>query len=166
MSDTTRQVLEARALRYRQRLDQDEAVQTTDMVVFERGGGLYGTAITELRGIHRPSQLSLLPGISPTVKGLANVQGRIVAVHDVGSFAKEPRPVGPEPWLLLCADAGDGIALLADDVRGVRSVAISQLRAPPVSLDSVRDCFIGFGKDGVAYLDIPRLLLNDGFFKA
>lgn len=165
--DDRRAVLEQRALRYRHRLGGDEApADTIDVVVFERGGALYGVPITSLSAIRRAASLTLLPGLSPAVKGLANVQGRLVAVHDIGSFAKAPRPLGAEIWLLLCRGAGAGVALLADDVHGVRSVVPSQLAPPPVSLDSIRDCFIGFGEDGVAYLDLPRLLSNDDFFHA
>lgn len=165
--DETRRILEQRARRYRHVLDADEAAaSTTDMVVFERAGAPYGLPIVRLAAIHRLDSITLLPGLSPVIKGLANVAGSLVAVHDIGSFAKEAQPLGAEIWLLVCRGVGDGVALLADDVAGVRPVASAQLKAPPVALESVRDCFLGIGQDDVAYLDLPRLLLHDDFFKA
>ena len=164
--DPRQTLLEARAARYRLDAAPVDASRATDMVVFERAGARYGVPIAALSGIHRLDSFTPLPGMTRAVKGLANVQGQLVAVHDLGSFAKPPRPPGAEIWLLVCQGSSSPLALLADDVDGVRSVAVDQLGAPPISLDAVRDCFAGFGEDGVGFLDLAHLLEHDEFFKA
>ena len=161
-----RQVLAERAARYRAAVSDGPAERGLEMVLFQRCGARYGVPITALSGIHRVAGITRLPGLSPVVKGLANVQGRLVAVHDIGSFAKASREPGDELWLLVDHGEAASVALLADAVDGVRRVSSDDLREPPLSLEAIRDCFTGFDADGVGYLSLQRLLHNQDFFSA
>lgn len=160
-------ILAARARRYREGLaDDDVRTDRVEMALFRRAGSAYGVPIARLSSIHRAATLTSLPGLSGAVKGLANVRGRLVAVHDLGSFAKEPHPLGEELWLLVCGGRASGVALLADGVDEVRSIDVSRLAEPPLSLSSIRGCFVGFDPSGVGYVDLDQLLLTPAFFQA
>lgn len=159
-------LLERRAARYSARTARDLVSEADQMVVFVRAGASYAVRLEALASIHRLSALVPLPGVAPTIAGLAGVEGRILTVHDIGSFAKPARPVGAEAWVLVCRGDPPDTGLLADGVTGLRPVIASTLSPPPISLDAVHDCFAGFTEDGVGCLALDALFRRPDFFDA
>lgn len=167
-----RAVLAERAQRYREPSSESSAIgldgaeQRLAMVLFERAGARYGVPLDALEGLQRSAGITPLPGVSPVIKGLEKVRGRIVAVHDLGAFGKTPHPIGGRAWLLIGRDQAASLALLADDIEGVELIHRHELREAPIALGDRRGCFLGFGEDGVAYLDFDALIAHAPFFRA
>jgi purine-binding chemotaxis protein CheW len=136
------------------------------MVVFERCGARYGIALDALEVLQRARAITRLPGVSPVIQGLERVRGRVVAVHDLGCFGRPPQALGGGGWLLVGRGVAASVALLADDVDGVRIIDPTLLRAPPISLAGRRSCYLGFDEHGTAFLDFERLVQNEDFFHA
>ncbi len=163
-------VLAERARRYRKLPSETGIGAGADlkiaMVLFERAGARYGAPLDALDGLQRSEAITPLPGVSPVIKGLEKIRGRIVTVHDLGSFGKAAHPVGEKAWLLIGRDQRSSVALLADDIEGIEMIYRSGLRPAPIALGDRRDCFMGFGEDGVAYLDFDKLIAHEPFFRA
>lgn len=158
-------VLSDRAERYRM-LEQERVDGGRSMVIFSRGGTDYSTPVESISEIRITDQITALPGVSPVIKGVVNVRGRMAAVHDLASFNKPASPLPAIPWLLIGYGPTRDIALLADDVDGIRPMTEAELRPLPVSLSHKGAGFVGVGPGGVIVLDPPRLVESPDFFFA
>lgn len=161
-----RQVLIDRAARLRA-VERTEVAGGREMIFFERGQTSYALPIEALAEVRLVQAVTSLPGISPVLKGLTNIRGRLVAVHDLGAWTHgSAMSFGDEIWLLIGYGHADRVALLADAVTGIRAVLPAEIRPTPASLGERRTCFLGASSQGVLLLDLEGLLQNRGFFYA
>lgn len=163
-ADVERLLVE-RATRYRL-IEQRDADEGSSMVVFVRAEAHYAVPIESISEIRIVTRITALPGVSPVIKGIVNVRGRMTAVHDLASFAKPARPRPDLAWLLIGYGPSEDTALLADDVDGIRRFAPAQIHPVPLSLARRGPGFAGISDDGIVLLDPVGLVASPEFFFA
>jgi chemotaxis signal transduction protein len=158
-------LLQRRAARF-QRQETVEEDQGSGMVVFERQGTHYALPLEELSEIRLAPRISPVPGVSAVIRGVVHMRGRMVAVHDLACLGGGRVAVPSRPWLLLGQGEQGGVALIADDVEGVRQIRSEALRPVPLPLCSTLGSAAGVTEDDVIVLHLPALASDPSFFCA
>lgn len=158
-------VLARRAERYR-RVEQQVVTDRVELVVFRRGGVRYGVRLDTLEEIRSARRISPLPGVSPVIRGVINVRGQIVAMHDLAAFRGATEPLPEQPWAVIGHGESSLIALVADQVEGVQRPENDAIRPIPLSMGDKESCFSGVLDDGTVVLDFAGLAGSAGFFLA
>jgi len=103
-------------------------VESRDYVVIRLGGERYGLPGSAAREVLRLPRLVRVPRVAAHILGVINLRGQIVAVTDLrpllGLPAGELRAGGR---LVVTEAAGLLTALVAEEVEGIRSIAISDI---------------------------------------
>ncbi len=159
------ELLARRAKRYR-RVEEEQAVDTVELVVFRRRGNAYAVSLEALEEIRLARTFTPLPGISPVIPGIINVRGHIVAMHDLASFSAERAELPQVMWAVIGRAGDTRIALVADEVDGVVRPTEEAIRPVPLSLEAREGCFRGVLDDGTIVLDIDGLARSEEFFLA
>jgi len=104
--------------------------------------------------------LTPLPCVPPFVAGLINLRGRIVAVIDLKKFFDLPDPDPTQRHMLLVlGSAPMELAILADEVHGVRPVRRTDILPTLPTLRGLHSDFLqGITRDQVVILDGARIL--------
>lgn len=157
-------LLARRAARYRQR-SAAVSVDSLEFVVFERAGVRYAIDVRQLLEIRPLARLTAVPGAAPVIKGIVQVRGQVVALHDLASLAGD-LPPGPSPFALVGTGEAAMIALLADSVEGVAPFDLADIHQPPVTLGLPEDCISGVTADGALILHLGGLIMQSTFFQA
>lgn len=158
-------LLQKRAERYRKKKEK-LTEEGDEMVFFVRGATTYVVPLKELSEIRKLEHLSRFPSCSPVIKGVVNVRGRLVIVHDLGSFQKQSLPLPEEGWLLVGFGDSEGVSLLADDVVGIQKLAMTELEPIPLTVGERTQCYHGLSKEGAIVLNMEQLLQHKDFFYA
>ncbi|HYF61651.1 MAG TPA: chemotaxis protein CheW [Herpetosiphonaceae bacterium] len=120
-TDAVRRVLAERAALLARQQEQGEQQRGEELVVFRLGEGRYAIAARCVREVHPLRAWTRLPGVPPSIVGLANVRSQLLSVVDIRpllDMAQTP-PLPGAVALVLHADGGE-LALLADLVEDVR----------------------------------------------
>lgn len=120
------------------------------------GGQVYGIDAKFVREAVRMPRITPLPGLPPTLRGLANVRSRIVPVFDLRPLLNLPASGGAarETLLLLtCEDAEFGLAV--EEVLGARSQPDAAIR--PCAPGMAGQYLKGVCDDGLILLDLPAI---------
>jgi purine-binding chemotaxis protein CheW len=135
----------------------DRTSERVEIVAFTLAGQAYGITGDGVREAIVLSQLTPLPGMPATLRGLANVRSRIVPAFDLKPLLQVP--AGDERRLrdtmLIVISDGMEFGLLVDDVLGPRTISISRLRTDVPGLQS--QYLRGFMEDGLMLLDLAAI---------
>lgn len=159
------EVLAERAKRFSQR-DAEGAAKGREIVVFRRGTQRYGVPIEALSAVRRAGKMTEIPGLSAVIRGVVNERGRLITVHDLSAFGKTRADLADEEWILIGYGSAADTALLADEVEGVSAFNLSDFHDVPVSLAKRQECFLGFSEEGIAFINLDRLIDSPEFFAA
>jgi purine-binding chemotaxis protein CheW len=157
---TTRGILEARARAAARPPEKRDDSQSLSVLAFTLAGESYGVEIAYIREVCQLKDLTPLPGLPPSVAGVMNLRGRILAVFDLRRFFELPaRGITELNRVIVLGKDGDELGLLADAIDGVRDMAASELREGQSARSGGKDNFLK-GIDGrmMALLDAGRLL--------
>ena len=137
-----RSILEARAAALARPLVQDQEVDTVALVTFLAGERSYGVASQYVQRILGGAELSRLPWAPPAVVGVANVQGDILPVADVGQLlgAGTCRAGGP---LVIIEHDGARLGLLAEAISDLVVVSRQSLVAPAREVGTTAGLVVG-----------------------
>ncbi|MBC6428797.1 MAG: chemotaxis protein CheW [Cellvibrionales bacterium] len=95
----------------------------------ELGQSALLVAMESVAEVTHPPATTRLPGVKPWVRGIANVQGEILAVVDLHRFFALPDAPNPRTVRMLVITQGEvRMGLLVDRVLGIRQVATHQVR--------------------------------------
>ena len=159
------QLLARRAERYR-KVEQQVITDTVEVVVFERAGVSYAAPLDSLEEIRAARNITPVPGVSSVIRGVINVRGQIVAIHDLCAFRGESCALADQPWAVIGHSGSSLIALAADSVQGVQRPTEDAIRPVPLSLGDKDGCFRGALEDGTVVLDFAGLSRSEDFFLA
>ncbi len=159
------QLLAARAARYAV-AKETAALGGYDIVSFRRGARRYGVRLDSLSSIRRLKHLAPIPGISKVIVGVTNVQGRLVAVHDVLALEDEELTIGDGCHLLVGSGDARSVALLADEIESIERLHDDEIRPTPLGLREHADWCRGLRADELVVLDFEQLVDSDAFFQA
>lgn len=158
-------LLKRRAQRYRRRED-EIATDTFEVVVFERSQGKYAAPLASLTEIRTVDGLTELPGISSVIRGILNVRGQVVALHDLAALRGADASLGDSSWVLLSDVEETTIGLAADHVEGVATPRRDEIRPVPISLSNLDGPFRGIFDDDIVLVDFHELSRCPEFFQA
>jgi purine-binding chemotaxis protein CheW len=143
---------------------------------FRLAGADYAVGILQVREILQFTDLTRVPGVPPSVRGVINLRGTVVPVIDLAvKFGLGETPVGRRTCVLIveAAVAGERLVLgvMADEVREVLELGPDDVERPPSFGTQVRvDFLAGMGKLGKGFallLDLDKVLsAEDGAYLA
>src|SRR5258706_5663173 len=147
----------------------NEAVQA-QLLTFLLAGDSYAVSILRVREIIEYEEVTRVPNMPPSIRGVINLRGAVVPVVDlaVRFNAGESRLTKRSCVIIVEVDV-DGahlvVGLMADAVSQVIELPAADIEPPPSFGTRVRADFLqGLGKIGKSFvliLDIDRVLSNE-----
>lgn len=143
-------------------------VNSAKIIVFALDELQCGIALEAVDRVVRMVEITPLPGVSPVVLGVINVQGEIVPVLDLRQrFGLPRRPVELSDQLIIARGAGRALALTADTVREVRECpGNSRTDADAILPDLPYLTGVVKQADGLILIHDPERLLSPGEIEA
>ncbi len=122
----------------------------------------YGIEISHVRETVPLKDLTPVPCTPPFVLGLINVRGRIMSVIDIRKFFDLPeKGLTDLNKVIIVHDGEMEFGILADAVRGVRTIPSSDLQPSLPTLTGVREEFLrGVTGDRLVLLDMGKILAD------
>ncbi|WP_434702678.1 purine-binding chemotaxis protein CheW [Pseudomonas sp. Z1-12] len=148
----------------------DSAPQVRQYLTFTLGGEPFAVGTLSVKEIIEYGQLTAVPMMPPSIRGVINLRGAVVPVIDLGArFGGRLTQVGRRTCIVILeVDHTEGqqvIGVLVDAVNEVLEIAPADIEPPPAFGAHIRTDFIlGMGKVGgrfVILLDIGRVLSVD-----
>ncbi|MCI4663438.1 MAG: chemotaxis protein CheW [Neomegalonema sp.] len=152
----------------------EEAVQAGDYrqyVTFLVGDRLYGVEITLVREIKQWSPTTALPNQPHYTRGVLNLRGTIVPVHDLRVRFGGAQTEATENHVVVIASIGEqSVGILVDAVSDILTVAPDDVRPIPsgareLDLESISG-LVTSDDQMIALLDLPRLFPNEDMMAA
>ncbi len=159
--EEVKKVLKARA-EVLARPPQDEAIsgEHIELIEFALAYETYGIQSSFVREVYPLTELTPLPCTPAFVLGIVNVRGEIVSVIDIKRFFDLPEKglTDLNKVIILQADTMT-FGILADQILGVRTVAVNEIQPAPPTLTGIReDYLMGVTGERLVVLDAARLL--------
>jgi purine-binding chemotaxis protein CheW len=139
-------------------------------LTFSLAGEHFAVGTLSVKEIIEYGQLTGVPMMPPSIRGVINLRGAVVPVIDLGArFGKQQTQVGRRTCIVILevahADEHQVIGVVVDAVNEVLEIAPADIEPPPAFGAHIRTDFIqGMGKVGgkfVILLDIGRVLSVD-----
>jgi len=169
--EAERRILEERARTLSQPLVRaGDAGETTEILVFTRGGDRFGVEAVRVAEALPPASLTPLPGARPFLAGAIQHRGRILGVFDLGRLLALPGAASAaSPVRVVVVQAlGMTFGLQADEVSGVVRVDARDVAAAGAATSGGRQAWLrATTADMVSILDLdalardPRLTVNE-----
>lgn len=143
---------------------------TQQFLTFLLGGEMYALGILNVKEIIEYGQLTEIPMMPSTIRGVINLRGAVVPVIDLAArFGGQPSQVQRRTCIVIVEitqdDAKLDIGIMVDAVSEVLEIARSEIEPPPSFGAKIRADFIdGMGKVNgkfVIILNIQRVLSVD-----
>lgn len=146
------------------------ASETRQLLTFTLNSELFAVGTLCVKEIIEYGQLTGVPMMPASIRGVINLRGTVVPVIDLGArFGGQLTEVGRRTCIVILevdqADEKQVIGVLVDAVNEVLEIALADIEPPPAFGANIRTDFLqGMGKvDGrfVILLDIGRVLSVD-----
>ncbi|SDB11322.1 purine-binding chemotaxis protein CheW [Pseudomonas sp. NFACC23-1] len=146
------------------------AGQVRQYLTFTLAGEQFAVGTLSVKEIIEYGQLTSVPMMPPSIRGVINLRGAVVPVIDLGArFGGRQAEVGRRTCIVILevdhSDEQQVIGVLVDAVNEVLEIAPADIEPPPAFGAHIRTDFIlGMGKvEGrfVILLDIARVLSVD-----
>ena len=109
---------------------QETRQQRWSGIAFRVGPNGYVAPMGEVAEVLHEPRCTLMPGVKPWVKGVANLRGRLLPVMDLGGFLGLERSPAPKQRRVLVVEFNDlFVGLLVDEVVGMQHFAQDALMA-------------------------------------
>lgn len=143
----------------------DGASAVIQYVTFAVGDRLFGVDIMSVGEIRQWTSATPLPHQHPWNRGVLNLRGAIVPVHDLrarfGGGLTEPTP---SHVVVIASIRGQSVGILVDAVSDILTVRAQEIRALPPNVSEMDEAAISglvntgaSGETMVALLDLERL---------
>ncbi|MGX9566247.1 chemotaxis protein CheW [Pseudomonas sp. CFBP 5748] len=146
------------------------ATEARQYLTFTLGGEQFAVGTLTVKEIIEYGQLTGVPMMPPSIRGVINLRGAVVPVIDLGArFGSRHTEVGRRTCIVILevehADEQQVIGVLVDAVNEVLEISPAEIEPSPTFGAHIRTDFIlGMGKVGnrvVILLDIGRVLSVD-----
>ncbi len=164
VADHKRDVLRARARALARRPDAQAApAASVHVVEFRLAGEAYAIESELVREVYPLRELTPLPCTPAFVLGIINVRGQIVAVIDLRRFFDLPLTALTELNRVVIVESDKlQVAILADAVVGVRSIALADLQRTLATQTGICAEYVrGVTADRLTLLDADRILADE-----
>ncbi len=156
-----RRILKARAQELAREPEAGVAAEETiEVVEFDLASERYAFALAQVRGVNVLRELTPVPCTPAFVLGIINVRGEIRTVIDLKRFFDLPGAGITElNKIILIEREGVQLGILADAIRGVSRIPLSELQPALPTLTDVRaDYLRGITSDRLVVLDAAKIL--------
>lgn len=142
--------------------DRKDASDYKQYVTFAVGDRLYGVEIVLVREIKQWTPTTALPNQPHYTRGVLNLRGTIVPVHDLRARFGGPLTEATENHVVVIASIGEqSVGILVDAVSDILTVSPEDVRAIPsgareLDLESISG-LVSSGDDMIALLELQRL---------
>lgn len=139
----------------------NDALQVIEFVVAEER---YAVELHYVREVQPLKDLTPLPGTPPFVLGIVNIRGLVLSVIDIKKFFDLPdRGLTDLNKVIVVADGGMALGVLADRIAGTGSLATSSLQPSLPTLEGIREQYLkGVTGDRIVVLAADKLLSDPG----
>lgn len=164
-----RQILKTRAQELAREPKAKVSGGTLEVVEFDLANERYAFALERVQEVCLLKELTPVPCTPAFVLGIVNLRGEIRTVIDLKVFFDLPaRGLTDLNKIIILQHTGIQLGILADAIRGVRSIPLDQLQPAMPTLTGIRaDYLRGLTGDRLVVLDAikilsdPRLLVED-----
>lgn len=157
-SDKQWQLLEARARRAGQAVQQNDTGHLLDVLIIHLQGERYAISVDSVQGVYEGIAITALPGVPAHIAGIVNIRGQLLTALDLTRILDIDIKRLPDTYVLLVLDLQDThIAICVEHVDEVTQLPLEDLNPLP----SDKTPFVqGVLANGLALLDIKRLATN------
>ena len=161
IEDRTQEVLAARARALARPPAREVAGDQLQLLAFSLGGERYAIELRHVAEVFRLRSLSLLPGAAAPTMGLTAWRGELLPVLDLRQILGLPaRGLDDLGLAIVMGEERIPIAVLADAVNEVLSLARERVRPAPEGVAVHRDYVLGVTEDARLVLDAEGLLVT------
>ncbi|KTT15484.1 chemotaxis protein CheW [Pseudacidovorax intermedius] len=147
------------------------AAEPTQYLTFQLAGEMFAIGILAIKEIIEYGELTTVPMMPPSVRGVINLRGAVVPVIDLQArFGRESAPVGKRTCIVIVEvrteeDERQVLGIVVDAVSEVLDIAPADIEPAPAFGARIRADFIqGMGKVRgrfVILLDLEHVLATD-----
>ncbi len=117
--------------------------ETMQVVAFSLANETYGIATEFVKEVQPLRNVTPVPCTPDFVIGVVNVRGSIYSVMDIRNFFGAPKKEITDLTKVILVDAaGLEVGIVADDVSGATSIALSEIKPPLAAQSAAKDEFI------------------------
>ncbi len=156
-------ILKQRAEQLARPDDKVESGRLLSVVEFRLAQEVYAFELVQVRKVVPVSALVALPGAPAFVAGITHFSGQILSVVDLRRFFELPTPKNDSRQkLIILRDRNMQMAVLAEEVLGVRELEEHRLQTGLPTLTGVRERYLkGVSPDQTIVLDVSRMLSDE-----
>ncbi len=120
----------------------------------------YGLELRYVREVYPLKDLTPLPGVPPFVLGIVNVRGQILSIINLKKFFDLPeKGLGQLNKLIILRSEKMEFGILADDILGVRSIALETIQDAPPTVTGIGSEYLrGVTSERLIILDAEKIL--------
>lgn len=139
------------------------AAETLEAVEFELASEHYALPLAQVRTVSVLKELTPVPCTPPFVLGIINLRGEIHTVVDLKKFFDLPdQGITELNKIIIIQHADMQLGILADAIRGVRRIRLSELDPVMPTLTGIRaDYLRGVTRDRLIVLDAAKILSDN-----
>lgn len=163
--ESTRRILQARA----RALAQEGKVEAAplgrlEILEFVLANERYGLETEFVREVYPLKEFTSLPCTPPFILGIINVRGQILTVIDLKRFFNLPdKGLSDLNKVIILRRDRLEVGILADAVSGVRAVGLTEVQAPPPTLEGISPDYLqGITREALIVLDAGKILTDPG----
>lgn len=164
MSDSReQQILKQRAEQLARPDKAEDECRLLPVVEFRLASEIYAFELVQVKKVVPVSALVPLPGAPAFVAGITHFAGQILSVVDLRSFFDLPVPkTDSRQKLIVLRERGMQMAVLAEEVLGVRELDEQRLQTALPTLTGVRQRYLkGVSPDQTIVLDVAKMLADE-----
>lgn len=134
-----------------------------EILEFQLADERYGIELADVREVCMLKDLTPVPCVPPFVLGIINLRGEIHTIIDLKRLFGLPDAGITELNAVLVMESAEmKVGILADDIRGVRRIALSSLSTSLPTLTGLRATSLrGITADRLIVLDAARILASE-----
>lgn len=131
-----------------------------EIVEFMLSGERYGMESTYIREVYPLGDFTPIPCTPSFVLGVINIRGQVLSIIDIGTFFDLPRQGVTDLNMVIVLSSGTlEFGILADDILGVRMVAVQDIQESLPTLTGIRAEYLkGVTNDRITVLDARKIL--------
>lgn len=127
-------------------------------ISYQFGGIELLSPLTEISEIAPCPSISLLPGVQPWVRGIANIRGNLITVVDLASFLElRPPTINKNSRIMVVNQADLMLGILVDEVHGLRHYDYAK-QIEQITLDKPK--LAPYVKGGFAFDEQEKIVLS------
>ena len=160
--EVKKRILKTRAVALALELEKEESGEWIEIVEFLLSSERYGLELRYVREVWPLKDLTPIPCTPPFVLGVINVRGQILSVINLKKLLDLPeKGLGDLNKVLILKSDTMEFGILADDIIGVRSVPLRELKQSVPTLTGLGQEYLkGVSKERLIVLDAGQILLD------